>query len=141
MKRRTPRKIPELLHRGSLITYQEQGEDRERCLGYLFDAAGHGVFEPGFGKVEVSSQEAGAHNQCLSRAEIDGLDQNCAIGMGGRFYLRRNAGQAIIITWPGQEVSREVQIRGRTLTFTRHDRRFRGRLRRDADCFSFERIQ
>ena len=41
----------------------------------------------------------------------------------------------------GEEVSREVQIRGSVLTFSRNGMTFRGRLRRDDDCFCFKRIR
>ena len=75
---------PEILHRGSLLTYYDHGI--ERCFGYLFDFPGHGVFEPTFGKLDVSAEDASTHNQLLSQAEIDGLDQNCAVGLGGMFY-------------------------------------------------------
>jgi len=62
MKRK--RKIPEILNRGSLMTYQENGT--VRCLGYLMEFAGRGIYEPSFGKLEVASAEAKAHNQLLS---------------------------------------------------------------------------
>ena len=69
------------------MTYQDNG--RERCFGYLFEFPGHGVFEPTFGKLEVTSEEAKTHNRLLSQGEIEGLDNRCAIGMGGMFYTRR----------------------------------------------------
>ena len=133
------KKPPEILHRGNLLTYKDSGT--ERCLGYLLHFPGHGVFEPTFGKLDVSAEEAITHNQLLSQAEIDGLDQNCGVGLGGRFYTKKAEGRAIVATWLGQEVSREVQVRGHALTFTRKGMIFRGRLRREDDCFFFKRIQ
>ena len=52
-----------ILHRGSLMTYPDNG--RERCFGYLFSFLGHGIFEPTFGKLEVSLADATTHNQLL----------------------------------------------------------------------------
>ena len=130
---------PEILHRGSLLTYHENGA--ERCFGYLFYFPGRGVFEPTFGKLDLSPEAAKTHNQLLSQAEIDGLDQNCALGLGGRFYAKKAEGRTIVATWLGQEVSREVQIRNAVITFARNGMILRGRLRREDDCFSFKRIQ
>ncbi len=81
-----------LLHKGSLITFQPQGGDKEQCLGYLMHFQGHGVYEPTFGKVDVTPSEADAHNAALSGAEIQGLDANCRIGMGGTFYMGATGG-------------------------------------------------
>ena len=136
---KTRKKTPEILNRGSLMTYQDNGA--ERCFGYLFNSPAHGVFEPTFGKLAVSAEEANTHNQCLSQGEIEGLDTNCAVGLGGMFYTRKEEGHTIVATWQGQEVSREDQVKGRVLTFTRKGLTFRGRLRREQDCFFFRRIR
>jgi hypothetical protein len=130
---------PEILNRGSLLTYQEDG--RERCFGYLFECPGHGIFEPAFGKLEVTPGESATHNQLLSQGEIEGLDQQCAIGMGGMFYIRKTEGQTTVVTWLGQEVSRDVRINGQVLTFRRKAMTFRGQLHKDQDAFGFKRIQ
>ena len=139
MNPRTTKAAPEILHRGSLMPYQDHGQ--ERCLGYLFDFPGRGVYEPTFGKVDVTAEEASIHNQLLSRAEIEGLDQNCAVGLGGMFYTRKADGHTMVATWLGEEVSREVRVRGNVLTFTRKGMTFRGRRRQNEDCFCFRRIQ
>src|SRR5713101_3977926 len=123
---KTSKKTPEILNRGSLMTYQDNGT--ERCFGYMFDFPGHGVFEPTFGKLAVSAEEAKSHNRFLSQGEIEGLDKNCTVGLGGMFYTRRDNGHTIVATWLGQEVSRDVQVRSRVLTFTRKRMTFRGRL-------------
>ncbi len=136
---KTRKQPPEILHRGSLMTYQDDGS--ERCFGYLFDLHDHGIFEPTFGKLDVSAQEAETHNRLLSQAEIDGLDQNCTVGMGGMFYTKKAEGRTIVATWLGLEVSREVQVRGAVLTFTRKGMSFRGRLRREEHCFFFKRMR
>jgi hypothetical protein len=121
------------------MTYQDNGS--ERCFGYLLHFPGHGVFEPTFGKLDVLAEEAKTHNQLLSQAEIEGLDQNCTVGLGGMFYTRKSEGRTIVATWLGEEVSRDVQVRGSVLAFTRKGMNFRGRLRREEDCFFFKRIQ
>jgi len=139
MKAAKTRKTPVIQHRGSLMTYQDHG--RDRCFGYLLGFPGHGIFEPTFGKLEVSSQEAKAHNELLSQGEIAGLDHNCAVGMGGMFYTKRENGHATITTWLGEEVSRDVEVNGNVVTFNRKGMTFRGRLRPDEDCFHFKRIR
>jgi hypothetical protein len=133
------KKPPKILNRGSLLTYRDNTS--ERCFGYLFNSPGRGVFEPTFGKLDVSAEDTHTHNQLLSQAEIDGLDQNCGVGLGGRFYTRKAEGRTIVATWFGQEVSREVQVRGAALAFTRKGMTFRGRLRRKEDCFFFTRVR
>ena len=135
---KTPRKPPEILHRGSLMTYRDNGQ--ERCLGYLFEFPGRGIFEPNFGKLEVTSAEATTHNRLLSEAEIEGLDQNCAVGMGGLFYTRKVDGQTRVMTWLGEEGSRNVQVHGNVITFQRKGMTFQGRLRQQEDAFAFRRV-
>ena len=136
MKRQSP---PAIRNRGSLLTYEDHGV--ERCLGYLFEFRGHGLYEPTFGKLDVGADEARTHNQLLSQAEIKGLDENCAVGLGGRFYTRKAERQTIVVTWLGEVVSQDVQIRGQVLAFRRQAMTFRGRLRRNEDAFGFKRIQ
>ena len=50
-------------------------------------------------------------------------------------------GHAVVITWLGTEVSWDVRLRGDVLTFQRKGMSFRGRLRKDEDCFGFQRIE
>ena len=121
------------------MTYQDDG--RERCFGYLFEFPGHGILEPTLGKLDVSSAEARTHNELLSQCEISGLDQNCAVGMGGTFYANKKNGHASITTCLGEEVSRDVQVNGNAITFNRKGMTFRGRLRPDEDCFHFKRTR
>jgi hypothetical protein len=138
MKPMRKRQVPEILNRGSLLTYRDNGT--ERCFGYLFEFPGHGTYEPTFGKLDVTSEEAGTHNALLSQAEISGLDNNCAVGMGGMFYTRNTGSRKIVVTWLGDEVSQDVRIKGSVLTFQRKGMTFRGRLRKAEDCFTFRRI-
>ena len=131
-------KAPKILHRGSLMTYPDNR--RELCLGYLFEFPRHGIFEPTFGKTEVSSEEATAHNRLLSQAQTQGLDNNCAVGMGGSFYAKKENGRTIVVTWLGEAISRDVRVQGNVITFQRKGMTFRGRLRHNEDCFHFKRI-
>ena len=100
---------------------------------------GHGVYEPTLGRVDVTPQEADAHNTALSRAEIDGLDNNCRVGMGGAFYLGASGGKSIIRTFIGDLVAEDVTARGRGVTFRRKGMTFKGR-RRDDDLLFFKRV-
>src|SRR5438093_876964 len=115
MKRKI--KAAEIRHRGSLMTYRNKGG--ECCLGYLFEFPGKGIFEPHFGRINVSSAEAKTHNQLLSAGEIQRLDSNCAIALGRRFYLRQHANKLVVSTWLDEVVSRDVQIQGRSIVFRR----------------------
>lgn len=132
-------KTPTILNRGSLLTYQDNGH--ERCFGYLFECPEHGIYEPTFGKLDVTSEESRTHNRLLSQADIEGLDNHCAVGMGGMFYTKNVDSRTLVVTWVGAEVSRDVRLRGEVLTFKRREMTFRGRLLRNKDCFRFKRIQ
>ena len=124
--------ITPLLHnKGSLITVT-----RPACLGFLIDFQDRGVYDAELGRVDVTPEEAKTHNALLSKAQIDGLDQNCEVGMGGTFYFIDGK----IQTWTGELVSRYVQRDGNTVIFDRNGKRFQGELDPEADCFSFERI-
>ena len=133
------RKIPEIRNRGSLMTYQDN--DRERCFGYMLHFPGHGVYEPTFGRLDVSPAEAQTHNYLPSQAELEGLDSNCAVGLGGMFYTRKAEGRTVVVTWIGQQVSQAVEIKASVLTFRRNGMKFRGRLREQEDCLWFKRVQ
>jgi len=121
------------------MTYHENGT--ERCLGYLMEFAGRGIFEPTFGKLEVSSAEAKAHNQLLSCGEIEGLDENCGVGVGGMFYLTGEDARPVVTTWAGEVVSHEVRAERNVITFKRKGMTFRGRRRKDQTAFFFKRIK
>lgn len=124
---------------GSLITYDDGG-DKETCLGYLMYFHGHGVFEPNFGKIDVTSEEADAHNRAMSESELDGLDTLCEIGQGCGFYVDRNA--ATVKTFVGDVATDSAKLDGRTVTFERNGRSFRGDYRRgqDDDFVFFKRV-
>ena len=130
----------QLEHLGSLITYKDaSGEDV--ALGYLFDFTGHGIFSPD-GKVEVSKEDANTHNMLLDKALLEGLD-HCKVGQGGTFYFRHKDGIAQVTTWMGTVVTERIRTSGskrQTIFFSRNDMKFRGTLRKDADCFNFRRV-
>lgn len=131
-------KPPSELHNmGSLITYADEG--KERCLGYLMHFSGHGVFEPKFGLMDITPEDAKAHNECLSKAELEGLDQNCQVGQGGTFYYIKGQG---VHTFTGTEVApmSAVQIKGQWIKFTRSGKTYRGKLSLEYDMFNFRRI-
>jgi len=121
------------------MTYKEG--DHEVCFGFLMNFTGNGIYEPNFGRMPVSPQEADIHNRLLSEGSIKGLDENCKVGMMGTFYVGKNGEQPVVQTWTGEEVSRDVEVHGQTITFRRKGKTFRGRLHKDADYFGFKRIQ
>jgi hypothetical protein len=110
-------------------------EDTNSCIGYLIDFKGHGVFSPD-GKIEISPEDAKKHNDILSQAELKGLDENCKIGLGGTFYYVDGQVQTFI----GTRVDESVIVNGKSITFSRQGKRYRGRLQNDAQCFNFKRI-
>ena len=120
---------------GSLITYEEDGQDV--CLGYLLCFPDKGVFDAELGKVDISPEHVETHNALLDQALLEGLDKNCAIGECGTFYYGNHG---MVKTWGGTIVSREVSIKGKSITFRRLGKTYRGRLQKHADCFNFRRI-
>ena len=131
--------LPALNNLGSLITYRANPSDeKETCLGYLMDFTGHGIFDAYFGKVEISTEHAKAHNAALDEAMLKGLDESCQIGQGSTFYF--NERKRKVSTFCGTLVSASVSLNGNSLTFHRKGRTYRGRLQKDADCFNFRRI-
>ncbi len=136
--RKKAMKTPEFKHLGSLITVEQDGQ--ETALGYLFDAPGHGIYDAHFGGVGVTSEDAKTHNQLLDQALIKGLEENCRVGLGGTFYCSRTSGKTEVRTWLGTIVSERAVLRGNVLTFQRKGMKFRGRVRKDEDCFNFRRV-
>ena len=127
----------ELQHIGSLVTIM--GTDN--CLGALWIAAGHGVYDAQYGKVPLTDDEAKAHNAAFDKALLDGLDNCCEVGQNGTFYFNKEHRR--IGTWLGTVVAEgsNVQVNGNSITFKRNNKVFRGRLRKTADLFSFKRIK
>jgi hypothetical protein len=127
------KKPPRLENIGSLITYKHRGKDT--CLGYLFYAPEHGVYDAAHGKFDVTPDHAEIHNKLLDQALINGLDNHCEVGQGNTFYHK--CGQ--IITWLGTEVGPAPFAKYGT--FLRKGKRFRATFSRgDDDKVWVERI-
>jgi hypothetical protein len=120
-------------NRGGLMTTTV--DDKEVCLGYMMNF-GLGIFTPD-SKVDVTPAEMEAHNTALANAEIQGLDEHCQVGQMGTFYYIGG----IVKTFTGVVVSNEVKRNGKSITFYRKGKQFRGILQKDADCFNFKRIK
>ena len=133
MKTKTPAR-DELENLGSLITIK----GTNICLGPLMQFSGNGVFDATYGKVDVSAEEADAHNKAYDEASLKGLDESCQIGQGGTFYY--NDKDRTVKTFNGTVVSIFVRRSGTTITFGRKGKIFRGRVQKEADCFNFRRI-
>ena len=137
-------KAPNLENKGSLITYKDHGKDT--CLGPLWHAEGHGTYDPTFGRVDVTKNEAEIHNRELDKAMLDGLDNQCAVGQGAMFYAHPEPGQTSnirVTTFNGTLVAiahRYQTVSTSSLCFTRNGKGFAGRIRKDADCVWFRRI-
>jgi len=111
-------------------------------LGYLVDFHENGIRDPTYGKVNVTKEQADKHNKLLDQMMLDGLDKNCEIGQYGTFYFDDN--KKIVTTFMGTLVSDGVTVSGvihKTVTFSRKDKIYQGRLQKNADCFNFRRIR
>lgn len=124
---------------GSLITYQDDG-GANCCLGYLLCFKGHGVYDPHFGRVDVTPESAEIHNRLLDAALLGGLDRNCEIGMGGSFYVGHQDGWLVIKTWCGTLVSDNCTRNGNSVTFRRGGKMYRGRASKGTDLLNFRRV-
>lgn len=120
---------------GSMITFKLDGKDR--CLGYLWHAEEHGTYDATYGRVDVSKEDAAAHNAAFDKANVEGLDNQCEIGQGSIFYVGRNKdGSYRVSTWIGTVIAENARTSrpgGATIAFERKGRKFFGRLRRTSD--------
>lgn len=126
--------------------------DDGSAVGYLIDFAGRGIYSPD-GKTDVSAEDAKRHNELLDKGLLDGLAR-CQIGQYGTFYLKRTQERTgilagargwLVTTWLGTLVSERVRTNGNSITFLYPMAdgtwgRFQGRMRKDADCFNFRRV-
>ncbi len=134
-------KPPKLENKGSLITYEDNGQNR--CVGAPWYAEGHGCYDPTHGRVDVAKEEAEIHNRELDNAMLAGLDEQCHVGKGAMFYPHPKAGESSnikVTTFNGTLVAIAHRYGKVMLAFTRHRRGFSGRIRNDADCVWFKRI-
>lgn len=130
----------QLDHVGSLICLKGTHD----LLGYMMEFEGK-VFEPTYGAVPVSPDDAKTHNECMTKALIAGLDK-CEIGRGGSFYHSVENGLDCVRTFTGELVAggRDADTyassAGGTITFTRNGLTFEGDLDHGGSLFYFERI-
>jgi hypothetical protein len=111
-------------------------KDTDRCLGDLIHFDGKGTFCPNNGRVPVSKEAADVHNKALDQARVEGLDENCEVGMRGMFYWDGKN----VKTFLGTQVNEGFVVMSgnvrKTVYFNRKGMKFKGVLRKDADCFS-----
>ena len=134
------RKPPKLENKGSLITYKDHGKDT--CLGPLWHAAGHGTYDPTFGRVDVTKEDAEIHNGELDKATLAGLENACEVRQGAMFYAHPELGQTSnirVTTFDGTLVAVAHRYGKIMLAFTRDKKGFCGRIKKDADCVWFKR--
>jgi hypothetical protein len=120
------KKASRLENVGSLITYKHRGKDT--CLGYLFHAPEHGVYDASHGKVDITPEQADIHNMLLDQALMNGLDTHCEVGQGGTFYVDSDGR---VITWLGTEIGPAPL--GHYGTFIRNGKTFRATYSRGDD--------
>jgi len=106
---------------GGLITYVEG--DGAFCLGYLFEAPGQGIYDANLGKVDVTSEQAQAHNRAYDQCLVKGLE-NCKIGQGNNFYVEDgiDSDAQVVSTWLGTrigEATRKAGTKGTYLLYWR----------------------
>lgn len=126
----------------------DAGFGDQMCLGFLMDFKEKGVFDAHYGKVDVTPEAAAIHNKLLSTALIAGLD-TYEVGECGLFYLGTRISDVPaergweVKTWTGELVAgvKDTQIRNGVVIFTRGDREFRGRRRKDDDSIFFKRVR
>lgn len=152
---------------GSLITVR--GE--ERCLGYLIHRDDKGwTYDADYGRVDVSKEHAEIHNKELTKALLQGLDENCKVGEYGTFYLHEPQKQQaatvelvgdniaaeanlpqvepeakwLVKAFTGEVVSDDVTLHGwnnKWVTFRRNNMTFRGRRPKGgSQLLKFQRI-
>jgi hypothetical protein len=112
----------------------------DQCFGHLFHFEGHGVYDPELGLVDVDPALVDPHNKILDEAYIKGLDENCKVGQGSFFYHTKKDGRDQVTTFTGTLVSSDVTLKGKSLTFRRAGKTYRGRISKNAQSFNFKRV-
>lgn len=140
--RKNKRTAPSLENLGSLITYDDKGTSR--CLGYLITHEAK-VYDATFGKVDVSLEDAEKHNNCLSKAQIAGLDA-CEIGQCGDFYIDKRDNLPTspgFKTWQGEVLTAPgttSKVKRNTYEFIRNGKRYEATTSVDADTVFIKRL-
>lgn len=121
------------------------------AVGYLLDFTEKGIPKAGSnevvkgiwspdGQIDVTPEVARIHNETLSQAEILGLD-NAEVGQWGILYVAKVQNLITrVTTWTGTIVSTQIKVNGKSITFYRNGRSYRGILQKHSDCFNFKRI-
>lgn len=154
MSKTTEPVTPYLENLGSLITYKLEAGGEDHLLGHLMDFKERGVFDATFGKVEVTPEQAAAHNKLLDEALIEGLDNRCEVGQGGQFYCGGVYGDPAkplsVKTFTGVVLAERVRSSlparrtggGLDVEFDRKGKTFRGRWKpAEGDLTFFERVK
>lgn len=119
------------------MLFHSEGE----IFGHLVHFKGRGVYDPTHGQVDVDPELVATHNDILDEAYIKGLDESCEIGQGGFFYLGEDESEhPVVKTFTGKVVTDDVTVKGRTILFGRKGKMFKGKVKKDAENFWFERI-
>jgi len=98
---------------GGLLTFTE-GDDTF-CLGYLFDYKDQGIYEANIGKVDVTPEQAQAHNKVYDQCLIKGLE-SCQVGQGNQFYVK----DGTVSTWLGTGIGKGTLKAGTKATYLLH---------------------
>lgn len=110
----------------------------EHCLGYLLIHPEHGVYDASIGKVDVTTEDAQAHNQLFDKMMIEGLDK-CPVGKGAYFYIDHR--KKTVKTWMDVDLGKIDSKNGKTFTFNRNGMTFKGTDNSaDGECVFFKRI-
>ena len=109
------------------------------CLGYLVNFHGHGVYDATYGRVDVSPEQADAHNRVFDKMLVEGLDRNCQVGQHGVFYWHAKPRQ--VRTFLGTVIADKGQLSpsGKAISFVRNGKTFRGRIRTSSDLIVVRR--
>lgn len=119
---------------GGLLTFEKDGVTH--CLGYLFYAENHGVYDAVLGKVDITREVAERHNKVYDEALIKGLDETCEVGQGSNFYRYGKE----VRTWIGTVVGQLSKV-GRSRVLVRNGRRFECKCRKGEESVFLQRIE
>lgn len=127
---------------GGLLVAEGAGDARP--LGYLMVFPGRGAYDAELGKVDVAEGDVDLHNRTLDAALVEGLDENCGVGQGNTFYVRKHGAVPAVATWLGTVLGPARQVRRTRLRtryeFARNGRRFVGEVLHGEECGFFERV-
>jgi hypothetical protein len=117
---------------GGLITI----EGTNNCLGDLLENQG-AVFDPSWGRVDVTPEQAKEHNRVLAKCLIDGLDK-CDVGLGQMFYITEDNR---VTTWGGELVGENVSKKKTEVVVHRGEKVFKGKRRKNTAAIFLARVK